>query len=170
MNGSWNFSWRSRIATEDDGSAGTDGDAWEAECGASEKAKSSGGRTILFCSQEDMEERIKIGQFLEEMQKSTQNGFEGFYLCYQPQIKAGNYHLFGAEALLRFRSQIHGEVYPDQFVPLLEQSKLINQVGMWILETALLQCKKWRETVENFHISVNFSVVQLKEKMLQRRY
>lgn len=129
-----------------------------------EKAKSSGGRTILFCSQEDMEERIKIGQFLEEMQKSTQNGFEGFYLCYQPQIKAGNYHLFGAEALLRFRSQLHGEVYPDQFVPLLEQSKLINQVGMWILETALLQCKKWRETVENFHISVNFSVVQLKEK------
>ncbi len=134
-----------------------------------EKAKTSGARTILFCSQEDLEERIRIGQFLEEMQKSTQNNFEGFYLCYQPQMKAGNYHLFGAEALLRFRSKIHGEVYPDQFIPLLEQSKLINQVGLWILEEALLQCKKWRETVKNFHISVNFSVVQLKEKNIAEK-
>lgn len=134
-----------------------------------EKAKTSGARTIFFCSQEDLEERIRIGQFLEEMQKSTQNNFEGFYLYYQPQMKAGNYHLFGAEALLRFRSKIHGEVYPDQFIPLLEQSKLINQVGLWILEEALLQCKKWRETVKNFHISVNFSVVQLKEKNIAEK-
>ena len=129
-----------------------------------ERAKSSGMRTIMFFSQEDLEQRIKTLRFLEEMHQSVENGCEGFYLCYQPQIKTGNYCLFGAEALLRYHSKTQGEVYPDEFIPLLEQSKLINQVGMWVLETALRQCSRWRETVKDFHISVNFSAVQLKQE------
>lgn len=129
-----------------------------------ERAKSSGVRTIMFFSKEDLEQRIKTLRFLEEMQQSVEHGCEGFYLCYQPQIKAGNYRLFGAEALLRYRSKTQGEVYPDEFIPLLEQSKLINQVGMWVLETALRQCRRWRETVKDFHISVNFSAIQLKQE------
>lgn len=134
-----------------------------------EKAKSMGRQTITFFSQEDMEERKKTVQFLEEMQESVKNGCEGFYLYYQPQVKIANYQLYGAEALLRYHSEIRGEVYPDEFIPLLEKSKLINQVGMWVLETALQQCRHWRETVEDFHISVNFSVVQLEEKHVAER-
>ena len=128
-----------------------------------EKAKDIGIRNIVFFSQEDLAERLKTIQFMEEMQSSVRKNCEGFYLCYQPQIKTGNYHLFGAEALLRYRSDTCGNIYPDEFIPLLEQSKLIKQVGMWTLETALRQCKKWRETVPEFHISVNFSVVQLED-------
>ena len=129
-----------------------------------EKAKGSGMRTIVFFSQEDLEKRIKTVRFLDEMQESVKNGCEGFYLCYQPQIKTGNYHLYGAEALLRYHSETQGEVYPDEFIPLLEQSKLIRQVGLWVLETALQQCREWRKSMETFHISVNFSTVQLEEK------
>ncbi len=129
-----------------------------------EKAKHIEMKTIVFFSQEDLQQRIKKLQFLEEMQESVKNGCEGFYLCYQPQVKTGNYKLFGAEALLRYHSKKQGEVYPDEFIPLLEQSKLINQVGMWVLEEALSQCKQWREIKPDFHISVNFSAVQLKEK------
>lgn len=131
-----------------------------------EKAKGSGIGTISFFSRQDLESRIKSLQFLEEMQQSVNNGCEGFYLCYQPQVKTGNYQVYGAEALLRYHSQNRGEVYPDEFIPLLEQSELINPVGMWVLETALIQCKKWREEVENFRISVNFSAVQLREKRI----
>lgn len=134
-----------------------------------EKAKSIGRRTITFFSQEDMEERKKTVQFLEEIQESVKNGCKGFYLYYQPQVKIANYQLYGAEALLRYHSEMRGEVYPEEFIPLLEQSKLINQVGMWVLETALQQCRHWRETVEDFHISVNFSVVQLEEKHVAER-
>ena len=128
-----------------------------------EKAKDIGIQNIVFFSQEDLTEHLKTIQFMEEMQSSVRKDCEGFYLCYQPQIKTGNYHLFGAEALLRYRSDSCGNIYPDEFIPLLEQSKLIKQVGMWTLETALWQCKKWRETVPEFHISVNFSVVQLED-------
>lgn len=134
-----------------------------------EKAKDIGIRNIVFFSQEDLTERLKTIQFMEEMQSSVRKNCEGFYLCYQPQIKTGNYHLFGAEALLRYRSDTCGNIYPDEFIPLLEQSKLIKQVGIWTLETALRQCKKWRETVPEFHISVNFSVVQLEDRDIAER-
>lgn len=134
-----------------------------------EKAKDIGIRNIVFFSQEDLTERLKTIQFMEEMQSSVRKDCEGFYLCYQPQIKTGNYHLFGAEVLLRYRSDTCGNIYPDEFIPLLEQSKLIKQVGMWILETALRQCKKWREIVPEFHISVNFSVVQLEDRDIAER-
>lgn len=134
-----------------------------------EKAKCLGGRNIAFFSQEDLKERIKTIQFLEEMQESVKCGCKGFYLCYQPQIKTANYHLYGAEALLRYHSETQGNVYPDKFIPLLEKSKLINQVGMWVLETALLQCKRWRKGVEDFRISVNFSAVQLQEKNIAEK-
>ncbi len=129
-----------------------------------EKAKNSEMKTIVFFSQKDLEKRIKELQFLEEMQESVKNGCNGFYLCYQPQIKTGSYDLYGAEALLRYRSEKYGEVYPDEFIPLLEQSKLINEVGLWVLENALLQCRKWRNFKKDFHISVNFSVVQFGDK------
>ena len=129
-----------------------------------EKAKSGGAGVIKFFSQQDLENRIKTMQFLEEMQGSVDNDCKGFYLCYQPQVKTGNYQVFGAEALLRYHSETRGEVYPDEFIPLLEQSKLINDVGMWVLETALNQCRKWREQINDFRISVNFSAIQLREK------
>lgn len=134
-----------------------------------EKAKDIGIRNIVFFSQEDLAERLKTIRFMEEMQSSVRKDCEGFYLCYQPQSKAGNYRLYGAEALLRYRSDTCGNIYPDEFIPLLEQSKLIKQVGMWTLETALRQCKKWRETVPEFHISVNFSVVQLEDQDIAER-
>ena len=134
-----------------------------------EKAKDIGIQNIVFFSREDLAERLKTIQFMEEMQSSVRKNCEGFYLCYQPQIKTGNYHMFGAEALLRYHSDTCGNIYPDEFIPLLEQSKLIKQVGMWTLETALRQCKKWRETVPEFHISVNFSVVQLEDKDVAER-
>lgn len=129
-----------------------------------DKAKQNGMSTIMFFSPEDLEERKRSIQILEELQRSVKNGFEGFYLCYQPQVRIGNYQMYGAEALLRFQSKLRGTVYPDEFIPLLEQSKLINPVGRWVLEQALLHCKMWRTTMPEFRISVNFSAMQLREK------
>lgn len=134
-----------------------------------EKAKASGIGSVSFFSQQDLEQRVKSLQFLDELQLSVKNGCEGFYLCYQPQVKTGNYQVYGAEALLRYHSEKRGQVYPDEFIPLLEQSKLINVVGMWVLATALEQCKEWRRFDKDFSMSVNVSAVQLKEKDIAER-
>ncbi len=126
-----------------------------------EKAKGNGKKTLLFFEKKDLEEHKKTVQIFEELHQSVENGCNGFYLNYQPLVRSGNYQIYGAEALLRYHSKTLGEIYPDEFIPLLEQSKLINEVGLWILETALRQCSHWRKRFPEFHINVNFSVIQL---------
>ncbi|MDA3731353.1 EAL domain-containing protein [Niameybacter massiliensis] len=91
------------------------------------------------------------------------HGCEGFRLVYQPQIREGDYALFGAEVLLRYTSPTKGHVFPDVFIPILEQAGLICLVGLWALETALAQCAKWRKKMPEFHISVNLSCEQLSQ-------
>lgn len=131
---------------------------------ALKKAKTSGKNTMVFFSEEDMARKISMMQLLVEMQQSVKHNCEGFYLCYQPQVKSGSYKLYAAEALLRYTSKRKGRVFPDQFIPLLEDFRLIIPVGKWVLEQALIQCKKWRESCPEFRISVNFSTIQLQEK------
>ena len=126
-----------------------------------ERAKRNGIHNITFFSQEELNKRIWNVRFIGEIRDSIENGYEGFYLCYQPQIEMGSYHLHGAEALLRYHSPTQGEVYPDVFIPLLEDARIIHPIGMWVLKTALEQCRQWRQTIPDFCISVNFSPVQL---------
>lgn len=121
---------------------------------------------IDFFSAEEIQQRITSLMLLEEMKESVQNAFEGFEVHYQPQIKSGSYELYGVEALLRYDSPKRGRVFPDEFIPLLEQSGLIEQVGMWVLETALKQCKKWRESLPSLQVAVNFSSVQFEDRRL----
>ena len=98
---------------------------------------------------------------------AVDQGCRGFYLCYQPQIDSKNYGLYGAEALLRYESGKRGMVGPDQFIPLLEQSGLICEVGLWVLRTAIRQSVLWRRILPSFHISVNISYVQLRQKEIE---
>lgn len=134
-----------------------------------ERAKSAGMGTILFYSHEEIKDRKRTIQLLEELRKNVENGYRGFSLCYQPQVKTGSYQVHGAEALLRYHSDELGQVYPDEFIPLLEQSKLIHKVGLWVFEKALLQCREWRKEIPDFRISVNLSAVQLTEKHIAEK-
>lgn len=136
---------------------------------ALDHAKRGGKDTLIFFQAEDYEERLSQIQLQEELRRSIQNGFQGFSLCYQPQIRMGDYMLWGAEALLRYTSSSRGPVPPDEFIPLLEQSELICQTGQWALKTALEQCRCWRQWMPQFHISVNISYVQLRQKGVTER-
>lgn len=123
---------------------------------------------LQFFSEEDYKKKIADTLLLDELNQSVKNGFRGFSLCYQPQIKSSVYDLFGAEALLRYNSPSAGRQMPDRFIPMLENSGLIYPVGLWVLETALKQCAVWRKNSPKFHISVNVSYVQLKNSHITR--
>ena len=71
---------------------GDEGDLYACAEMMLEKAKDVGIQNIVFFSQDDLQEHLKTIQFMEEMQSSVRKNCEGFYLCYQPQIKTGNYH------------------------------------------------------------------------------
>lgn len=133
------------------------------------KAKSLSNNRIEFFSSEELSKKIASLELLEELKQSVENHCEGFEVYYQPQLRAGNYDLYGVEALLRYNSQTRGKVFPDEFIPVLEQSRLIKDVGMWVLEQALLQCKKWRAVIPNLHVSVNFSVLQFEDQYLAEK-
>lgn len=134
---------------------------------ALDRAKREGKNTLVFFSSDDYQRNLEQIDLQDEMRASVRDGCSGFYLCYQPQIDSHDYSLFGAEALLRYESPSRGMVGPAEFIPLLEQSGMICQVGMWVLQTALLQCRKWRKKIPDFHISVNISYVQLRQKGIE---
>lgn len=136
------------------------------------KAKGISSNRIEFFSPEDLSKKIASLALLEELKQSIEDGFEGFEVFYQPQVRAGDYEIYGVEALLRYQSKTRGRVFPDEFIPLLEQSRLIKDVGLWVLRQATRQCRIWRETLPELRVSVNFSVLQfedvhLAEKVIQ---
>ena len=83
-------------------------------------------------------------------------------LVYQPVVRITDGALVGMEALSRWHSPIFGDVMPDRFIPLLESSGRINQVGLWVVEQACEQLAVWRDAgVDPAPVAVNVSAVQL---------
>ena len=126
-----------------------------------DQAKSRGRNTLHFFSPEDYETKLRDLELREDLRKSIDANFEGFELYYQPQFYAETSELYGAEALLRYHSPRLGSVSPTEIVPILEQSRLIYPVGLWVIREALKSCRKWREKYPKFRISVNMSYYQL---------
>jgi EAL domain-containing protein (putative c-di-GMP-specific phosphodiesterase class I) len=84
-----------------------------------------------------------------------------FYLVYQPIYNLGDLSLVGVEALLRWRNPTIGIVPPDEFVPLLESSGRILEVGRWVLIEACRQMASWHARGSPLKLSVNVSGRQL---------
>jgi EAL domain-containing protein (putative c-di-GMP-specific phosphodiesterase class I) len=133
------------------------------------KAKHVSNNRIEFFSAEELSRKIASLELLEELKQSVENNFDGFELYYQPQISTGNYDIYGVEALLRYNSKVRGRVFPDEFIPILEESRLIKDVGLWVLKEALRQCRIWRENMPALHMSVNFSALQFEDPDLAEK-
>ncbi|MCP5196240.1 MAG: ammonium transporter [Gammaproteobacteria bacterium] len=85
-------------------------------------------------------------------------GRNEFELYYQPQVAIATGALIGAEALLRWRHPEKGLVQPGLFIPILEESGLIEQVGAWVIEAACRQSRVWRsQGLQPLRIAVNVS-------------
>lgn len=72
-------------------------------------------------------------------------GAAEFALHYQPVVTVASGEVQGYEALIRWHRPGHGLVMPDAFIPIAEQSSLINDLGRWVLHEALAQLRLWRE-------------------------
>jgi diguanylate cyclase (GGDEF)-like protein len=87
-------------------------------------------------------------------------------LLYQPKVELGSGRMVAAEALLRWRHPVHGQVPPDEFIPIAESTALIQPLGQFVLETALDQARRWRESGSSLGLAVNLSVRNLLEPNL----
>ncbi len=98
-------------------------------------------------------------QIEEALHYALDNG--QMFMVYQPQIQANTRRLHGVEALIRWAHPTMGLIPPDKFIPLAESSGKINEIGDFIVDTALREMSEIRSGVSPFSVSINVSVRQL---------
>jgi EAL domain-containing protein (putative c-di-GMP-specific phosphodiesterase class I) len=120
-------------------------------------AKADGRRTYRFF-EPGMEARVKALRTLElDLRQAIANG--GFELHYQPLVNLADNRVTGCEALLRWRHPVRGMISPVEFIPVAEETGLINPLGEWVLNTACAEAARWPDDVR---IAVNVSPIQFR--------
>lgn len=89
-----------------------------------------------------------------------------FELFYQPQMNLAQNRLVGAEALIRWTHPVRGMVSPIDFIPIVEQTGMIIQLGDWITRMACAQAKMWSQLPMPVRVAINLSAIQFKDKHL----
>jgi len=125
------------------------------------KAKSA-GRNGYCVFDPSMSEAVALRHELEkELRHAIQNN--QFELHYQPIIDVKTHKICAAEALIRWQHPSKGLVFPDQFIPIAEETGLITEIGEWVLDSACREAVRWPN---NIHVAVNLSPVQLRKRDL----
>lgn len=125
-------------------------------------AKRTGQRYMFYASQ--MNARVAEQMKLEtELRRAVLE--EQFVLYYQPRVDIATGRISGLEALIRWTHPERGLVPPNDFIPMLESTGLIVDVGQWALRRAAQDYRKWRdEGLNPPRIAVNVSQGQLRHK------
>ena len=124
-------------------------------------AKSAGRRTYRFF-EPDMDAQVKVRRKLEvDLRQAMTDGALEVY--YQPCISLEDSRITGCEALLRWRHSERGMISAAEFIPIAEETGLINQLGEWVLTTACAEAAKWPDDIK---LAVNVSPVQFKSGTL----
>lgn len=126
-------------------------------------AKKRGRESIYFFEDEDYKSSLRKNTILSALRSATVNDFEGFEVYYQPILNSAD-RIIGAEALLRFF--MHSDegdemISPVEFIPLLEESRLIIPVGEFVLTEAAKMCREMQQYIADFRVNINVSYIQI---------
>jgi diguanylate cyclase (GGDEF)-like protein len=123
------------------------------------RAKCNGkNRYVAFES--EMQGAIKSRLELEmDLREGLQNN--EFFLAYQPIFNLNDMSPSSVEALIRWEHPARGVVQPEEFIPLLEETGLITEIGGWVLREACAQGARWRKAGCAIEMAVNVSARQL---------
>ena len=128
---------------------------------ALKSAKQTGDRYLFYTR--DMNAQVAEKLALESKLKQALENAE-FVLHYQPKIDVVSRQLCGFEALIRWYSD-EGIIPPDKFIPVMEETGFILDVGKWVLQQAIRDYSHWREKgLQPPPIAVNISPIQLNQK------
>jgi diguanylate cyclase (GGDEF)-like protein/PAS domain S-box-containing protein len=124
-------------------------------------AKAAGRRTFRFF-EPAMEAGVRARRVLEtDLRQAITDG--GFEVYYQPCLSLQDDSITGCEALLRWRHPQRGMISPVDFIPVAEETGLINPLGEWVLATACMEAATWPDHIK---LAVNVSPVQFKSGTL----
>ena len=124
-------------------------------------AKSAGRRTWRFF-EPAMDAHVKARRLLEtDLRKAIAD--QALEVYYQPCLSLHSNRITGCEALVRWRHPERGMVSPAEFIPIAEETGLINELGEWVLATACAEATTWSDDIS---IAVNVSPVQFRSGTL----
>ncbi len=131
-------------------------------------AKEHGKNRYELCTQSLKKETLFKTTLAGGLFKALEN--KELQLYYQPKVNTFSKEISSVEALLRWSHPEHGMISPGVFIPLAEQSGLINTIGDWVLSTACRQCRTWHENdLPDIRVAVNVSVLQIRSHGFVRR-
>lgn len=128
-------------------------------------AKMEGKNTYKFFN-EDIRKQLERNLLIEnELRRAISNG--ELFINYQPKCNLADSSLIGLEALVRWNNPLLGIVSPAEFIPIAEETGLINDIGNWVINAVLYQLHQWQSSgYPLVKISVNVSQRQFKENEL----
>ncbi|MEP7054163.1 MAG: EAL domain-containing protein [Actinomycetota bacterium] len=121
-------------------------------------AKETKARWERYSVDRDRNSPERLG-LLGELRRALDEG--DLVVHYQPKADLRTGRIIGAEALLRWEHTLRGLIFPDEFIPMAEQSGLIQSITVAVLDTSLKQAAQWRRDGLDLEIAVNVSVRDL---------
>ena len=124
------------------------------------QAKAAGRRTFVRYDDSMEIANRRRAQLSSALHKVLDRG--ELRLVFQPRLSLTTRRITGVEALLRWTSEDYGEIPPNQFIPLAEESGLILEIGEWVLLDACRTLRRWQDAgARDLTMAVNVSVLQL---------
>jgi diguanylate cyclase (GGDEF)-like protein/PAS domain S-box-containing protein len=125
-------------------------------------AKRAGRNCYVFYSAEMNAAAVERLLLKSKLRRAVERN--EFVVRYQPKVDLGSDHVVGAEALLRWRLPGHGEIAPAQFIPLAEESRLILDIGAWVLNQVCSDYADWSKRVADpGRVAINLSLKELSQ-------
>ncbi|WP_419572111.1 putative bifunctional diguanylate cyclase/phosphodiesterase [Rheinheimera sp.] len=128
------------------------------------KAKDAGRNTYLLYKQEWQQHQTDTLKLITDLRQAVRE--QQLELHYQPKYELSSGRLNGVEALLRWRHPELGWVGPQHFIPLAEETGLIDSLGLWVIRQACLQAVQWHQAGQSLVVAVNLSARQFRSGQL----
>ena len=123
------------------------------------QAKAAGKNRYHTFNPDLQQDRSHRNEFEFDLRSALEG--EQFRLLYQPVYRLDDLTLVGVEALLRWEHPTRGLVQPDMFIPILERTGQIREVGRWVMHKACEQMAAWHARGDMLDVSVNVAAAQL---------
>jgi diguanylate cyclase (GGDEF)-like protein len=132
-------------------------------------SKQNGGNSHSFFTPEMSAVAVERLMLKSKLRRAVER--EELVILYQPKVDLRDGRVAGAEALVRWRLPGHGDIPPAQFIPLAEESNLIQEIGEWVLKRVCRDYRSWQDQVPKpGRISINLSLKQLRQAEFLTRY
>ncbi len=131
------------------------------------EAKNISSGNYQFYQKQQNKETLARLELENDLRHALEEGQLELY--YQPKINLRDCMIYDVEALARWKHPEHGFVSPADFIPLAEETGLIVSIGYWVMRTACMQNKAWRDKGIDLNVAVNVSADQFRQPQLYEK-